>query len=193
MICWLLRRWYVFHQFKSISDINLQPLGLGMMISMIKFMKDGVGMHTQDVPLEDLVHTLILNYIGQLLFILLTSSLRFSVLYFYSRIFPLDRVPDRWWVYFYYATVGVAMIWTLFITLFDTAFACAPPAKYWYYYHKSYHGTCVPMSTIYYIEAIGSALVNLMVLILPLPQVFKLNMHWAKKVGVCFSFLLGYG
>ena len=163
------------------------------MISIINSIHLGVGLHTLQLDPGRLVYILQLNYVGQLLFVLDTSLLRFSVLAFYARIFPIHRSSGVWWLRFYFATVSMSFIWPVFVLLFDALFICEPISKYWYYWQPEVSGTCVAISTVYYIETIGSLVVNLMTLIVPLPQIFKLNMQRRKKIAVAFSFLLGYG
>lgn len=170
-----------------------QPLALGIMVSEVNSIPLGVGEHITDLGSDRLTYILQLFYVGQLLFILETSLLRFSVLAFYARIFPIHRSSGVIWLRFYFATVSMACIWPVFVLLFDALFICEPISKYWYYWDESHAGSCVSMSVVYYIETIGSLVVNLMTLIVPLPQIFKLNMKWRKKLAVAFSFLLGYG
>ena len=71
----------------------------------------------------------------------------------------------------------------------DGAFACIPISKFW---DKSVQGNCASEFSLLLAGTMGSVVTDIMVVLLPLPQVFKLNMKRRKKVAVSFSFLLGY-
>ena len=149
----------------------------------------GLGTHTKFVPLDDLEAFFKTLYAGQLCWHVGTSLLRFSALAFYARIFHVRTNPSRIWVRIFYGVCVISAAWMVGAILMDGAFACIPISKFW---DKKAQGNCASEFSLLLAGTMGSVVTDIMVVLLPLPQVFKLNMKRRKKVAVSFSFLLGY-
>ncbi|KAG9187114.1 hypothetical protein G6011_04985 [Alternaria panax] len=85
----------------------------------------GVGMHTVDIPDEDLTSMLKANIATRLLYVVAICLVKFGILVFYHRLDPRQRT--RWMVYFLMVWVAALSIVTFFLLLF----VCTPPSLFW--------------------------------------------------------------
>lgn len=108
---------------------------------------------------------------------------KFSVLFFYHRIFFEPRFKHI------SILIGVmVLVWFLLYT-FLQFFSCTPLAYHW---DKTIHGHCIDRKMIsYYGYFPLDILTNILILILPIPYLWKLQMERAKKVAVIGIFVLG--
>jgi hypothetical protein len=155
-----------------------------MMVVMIKC---GVGLHIQDVlsiagP-DILVLLLQLLYAIDMFWITLVSLIKISILHFYLQVFP--QKPFRVIVYI---LMGICSCFWI-ATLFAGAFFCTPPEKQWYPDLPGHCGerrlfTSVPTSTDLGVE--------ILVILLPMPLLWKLQMPTGRKIALMFVFGLGF-
>ena len=87
--------------------------------------------------------------------------------------------------------MGVCVAWFI-ATLLATIFQCSPIGNAWEIalYETS---KCLSYPTLVFGIELSNALIDVMILVLPLNQVRKLQMSRAKKLGVALVFLLGGG
>lgn len=85
------------------------------------------------------------------------------------------------------AAVVFVVAWTVTAFLL-TLLQCVPINASW---DKNVHGRCINKSAFWIIYAILNILTDVAVLVIPIPQVRKLQLPWSKRCQVCFLFLLG--
>ncbi|KAI1662206.1 hypothetical protein F4813DRAFT_396903 [Daldinia decipiens] len=78
--------------------------------------------------------------------------------------------------------------WLLGI-IFGTVFMCDPVAKN---YIPDMDGRCVDTGALWIGSAVPSVLIDLFILVLPLPKIWGLQMSLAKRSGITLVFMLGY-
>lgn len=147
----------------------------------------GFGHHIWMLPSENLGP--FLKILFAMYFIVYTGVClaKTSALFFLGRIFPRFTSPT-WF------TVGVAV--THFLNAawlmgmgFGTAFNCNPVAKNW---NTSLPGQCGPASSIWIASVVPSVFIDLLILILPIPRIWAIQMSHSRKVGLSVVFVLGY-
>lgn len=69
-----------------------------------------------------------------------------------------------------------------------TIWQCVPIAGFW---DKSIEATCIDSSVFWTAYAVGNILTDAMVIVLPIPQVLRLQLRLREKVMLCGVFLLG--
>lgn len=154
----------------------------------------GVGEHIISVPPENTSYILEFLYFGSLVWDVGTSLVRFSVMAFYGRIFQARRNPNIPWLRFYQAVLTLTVVWAISVLIFDALFECEPISKFWRPSPLfSDPGSCITPFTVFLVGSVGNLAVDLLILIVPFPMVYKLNLPWHKKTAVAFSFILGYG
>ncbi len=73
--------------------------------------------------------------------------------------------------------------------LFASIFQCVPIAAGW---DLSTHGKCIDQKSFFLGQAIPNAIMDFVLLIIPLPFLWKLHVRRPQKVALVVIFLLGY-
>ena len=111
---------------------------------------------------------------------------KFSVLFFYYRIFG----KTSHWFYVALRVVG-AMNAAWFVAAFlSTLLQCMPVEKAW---STVQGGHCFSKWTLYLGTAIPSTIIDLCILLMPLPMLWRLRASRTKKLMIIGVFLCGYG
>lgn len=123
-------------------------------------------------------------FAATMLFVVSAAAIKLSILFFYHRIFP-TRVFRNVSI-----AIGVAVIAWFVLYVFLIFFACIPLEYFW---DKTLPGGhCVNIDdTSYYGTSPPDIVTNIAILILPVPYLWKLQMHRAKKVAIMAIFVLG--
>jgi hypothetical protein len=125
-----------------------------------------------------------LDLISSVLFLVSTGISKISILLFYRRIFP-SRILHR-------------IVWglVLFTSLYTAAcmlvnvFACMPITKSWELKHAK-SGTCINKPAFYSAQASMGVFTDFATVILPLPNLWRLNMATKQKVGTAAMITVG--
>ena len=111
-------------------------------------------------------------------------SIKFSILYFYARLFP-----QRW---FKRALIGTG-IFTSGIAISQApvdVVQCVPIRSQW---DPNVKGKCIDFGTCILAIGIANIVTDIMILILPMPILRKLQVSASKKRMLMMVFLLGGG
>lgn len=102
---------------------------------------------------------------------------------FYRRIFNL-----RWSLYF-----AMVIVLGYFVAVITTiAVACRPVSYFWQQYtDPAAEGTCVDVPQFFFINGIIAVLIDVMILCIPAPVIWKLQMPKTQRVAVTSILLLG--
>lgn len=152
-------------------------------------MEAGFGRHITEVPLGDIRKGLKILYASYIVYNLGITMIRFSAILFYNRVFELQRSRYR---YVIWCCLGLNGAW---IVAFGTLALrpCTPIHSFWdkpILAPTSY--TCISTLSIQLSSGITSVLMDLFVLLLPVPRLLKLQTDWLKKVRVGCIFFIGY-
>lgn len=128
------------------------------------------------LTLDQIVYSTFMLYGGAV------AAVKFSVLSFYHRTFPVQNFKK--WLYLY-GTLNI--VWFILISCFST-FQCDPVPKLW---DDSIPGKCLNYLHVFLgIQAANIAL-DIGILVLPIRAVLKLQISKPKKIGVTVVFALG--
>ncbi|OLN83274.1 hypothetical protein CCHL11_03007 [Colletotrichum chlorophyti] len=114
------------------------------------------------------------------------AATKISILMFYQRIF-VTTVPSfkiSMMLGYFLSAVYPVVIW---VTM---ANACRPVSFYWNQFIGA-PGKCIDLNTFYLALGIINMVNDIVVLLIPIPQILKLNMSGRKKFAVCSIMLLG--
>ncbi|KAL8973163.1 MAG: hypothetical protein Q9183_000126 [Haloplaca sp. 2 TL-2023] len=146
----------------------------------------GTGRHTLAVGSDHVRVYIKLCYAFQILYLFCVTTVRISILLFYLRIFPKEVTSVLWKRCFYTVT---ALNLACFVTGLGAAiFICTPISFFW---NQTGRGHCVNLVALLYSGASLGILMDIAVLVLPMPIVWTLQMKRSKKIGVMGVFLLG--
>ncbi|KAF7859673.1 hypothetical protein EAF04_008752 [Stromatinia cepivora] len=124
-------------------------------------------------------------YAAEILYFAQVSFVKISILFFFLRLFPERKIRAAIW-----ATI---ILNGIILVLFDmlAAFQCHPISFYWERWDNEHFGTCLNINILAFTSAGQSIVMDIWILILPLTQLYDLNLHWKKKAGV--GAMLGIG
>ncbi|KAL9640598.1 MAG: hypothetical protein Q9204_000654 [Flavoplaca sp. TL-2023a] len=155
-------------------------------ISIVCYMISlGLGKHIDDIPLSNTTEQLKVLYACYILYDTSISLPKTSVLLFYARIFGTQAKLFKYAMYFtHFLVVG----WLLSISMLGV-FLCDPVEKYW---NRLLPGHCHPNSALWLGSAIPSVGIDLILLLLPLPMLWRLQMSKNRRILIMSVFAFGY-
>ncbi|KAI0119690.1 hypothetical protein F4814DRAFT_412980 [Daldinia grandis] len=149
----------------------------------------GIGKHFEAFTSKaDVTELLRLLYVSQIIFDLGITLAKLSVLLFYCRVFSSR---SRKFKIAHGITFGLVLIFILFKLPAQVA-ACVPPQKYW---HPEIDGFCENDYTNFGLLLAGlllDVITDIMILLLPMPIIWHLQMSKKKMLGLLAAFTTGY-
>lgn len=144
----------------------------------------GLGLDVWYIAPEQITYLLRIFFWGEVLYVFIIPMTKISVLIFYLQIFP-ERSFKR-------ATWALIILNVMHLVAFvcTTIFQCTPIAGAW-----DYQGTlkaqCRSLNKQVWAAAMTGIALDIAMLILPMPGLWKLNMTLRKKLQVMLMFGLG--
>ncbi|KAF7179312.1 hypothetical protein CNMCM7691_008245 [Aspergillus felis] len=154
---------------------------VGFIFAMVK---EGMGLHAGTaVPISNQIMIAKFLVVAEILYVFNLVWTKLSILLMYYRIF---RFPyfKRW----AYIIGTFVLLWVICIT-FLFIFICVPVQKLWY---PSLPGRCINQVATWVANAASTILTDLVILVLPMPQVWKLQLRLSEKLALTFAFSLGF-
>ncbi|KAF4848631.1 hypothetical protein CGCSCA4_v004822 [Colletotrichum siamense] len=148
----------------------------------------GLGDPVWTVAPTKMVEFLQMLFATQILYVVGLMTLKASVLFFFLRIFPTRGFRKIVWV-----THGLNFLVGLIYIILTFA-QCRPLSLYWTGWDKneSYKNErCLDFNKFILSHAIINIILDVWMLILPLTQLYKLNLVLRKKIGVMLMFSVG--
>lgn len=155
---------------------------LGVAAEVYYIIHLGLGRHSAVVS-ENLVRISQLVVAGQVLYVFNLVWSKVGLLLLYYRIFRFANVK-RW----SYLIGGFVFGWAVIMT-FLFCFVCVPLEKLW---NPAAEGYCIDQVATWIANAASTILTDLMILVLPLPAIWKLQLSWREKYGLLVAFTLGF-
>lgn len=121
-------------------------------------------------------------YLEQIFYKGTLNCTKLSMLLMYLRIFTEKRARTATHILKY--TIGIYALFSIFLTVIQ----CAPFAKI---FDKSVPGLCIDVTRFWYANAIFNLVTDLMILALPIPSVYEMQMKRMHKFGLFILFGLG--
>ena len=143
----------------------------------------GMGIHADKVPLDDIVLMAKFLVVAEILYVFNLVWTKLGILLMYYRIFRFPYFKKIAYV------IGAFIIaWVITIT-FLFVFICVPVEKLW---HPDLPGHCIDQVSTWIANATSTILSDVTILILPIPQVWKLHLQRLEKLGAILAFGLGF-
>ncbi|OHF01597.1 integral membrane protein [Colletotrichum orchidophilum] len=143
----------------------------------------GFGTHYWNIGLDAGIKLLKLSYVVQQLYILIQVFAKISILLFFSRIFHAKR---------FQLTVRYLIIFLLLhglISLLVVILQCTPVSSTWDRSNTS--RKCLNVTAIEYTGAVLSIVEDLVILVLPIPELVKIQLNMRKRIALGLMFSLG--
>ncbi|KAI9850261.1 MAG: hypothetical protein M1838_005944 [Thelocarpon superellum] len=148
----------------------------------IMYWYNGVGRHAILFAPDLISRGLESLYLGQLLYAVVYPLLKISILLLFHRVFVLPKF--RMCVKLCIALVTGQLIGGTVAS----AVSCFPAVAFW---DLSIQGRCVDMTALYYAASGINIATDLVILFLPMPIIWRLNVAQRQKNVLCTMFLLG--
>lgn len=111
--------------------------------------------------------------------------LRHSIILFYLRIFTIGNPRP--------VIIGTMVVNTLLSVAVaaSVAFQCQPLSLFWNRWDGEHTGKCLPATPVFWSGAIASMVMDVWVILLPLPYVARLQLSVKKRLGISFMLAIG--
>ncbi|KAK2055733.1 hypothetical protein LY76DRAFT_595790 [Colletotrichum caudatum] len=148
----------------------------------IFYSRMGFGRHFWDIDARNGKTILQLFYVTQMLYIFTLFCAKVSLSAFYCRVFVNSR-----FLYINYAFILLYIVKAVLFT-FLVMFQCLPLQVIW---DRSIAGQCLNTSIISYTGSAMTIVEDIALIILPIPELLKLQLKPRKKLALVFMFCLG--
>ena len=141
------------------------------------------------VPTANLSDGLLLLFIGIYAFTFGVALARYAAILFYARVFRPISKPFRWslWI------IGILNTGWIIGSFFSATFRCVPVHLAWHPLEMiSGKGTCTDIYKFLLGTAVTSVILDLYILLLPMPALWSLQTRWSKKLLIGMVFACGY-
>jgi hypothetical protein len=146
--------------------------------------KEGMGLHAGTaVPISNQIMIAKFLVVAEILYVFNLVWAKLSILLMYYRIFHFPYFKR--WAYIIGAFV---VVWVICIT-FLFIFICVPVQKLWY---PDLPGRCINQVGTWIANAVSTIATDLAILVLPMPQVWKLQLRLSEKIALTVAFSLGF-
>ncbi|KAK1992845.1 integral membrane protein [Colletotrichum falcatum] len=143
----------------------------------------GMGLHADKVELDSIVMMAKYLVVAEILYAWNLGWTKLSLMLMYYRIFHIPFFKKMTWF-----VVSFVFAWVVCIT-FLFVFICVPVEKLWY---PQLPGHCINQVATWIANAASTIFTDLLILLLPIPQVWKLQLQRAEKIALTFAFGLGF-
>jgi len=162
---------------------NSQGWNLAVIGFIFAMYSCGMGIHADKVSMKDIVMMAKWLVVAEVLYAWNLCLTKISLLLMYYRIFHFP-----FFKHMAYFVGGFVIIWGITIT-FLFIFICVPVQKLWY---PQLPGHCVHQVGTWIANAASTILTDLIILLLPVRQLWKLQMRTYEKAALTFTFGLGF-
>ncbi|KAF4778685.1 hypothetical protein HER10_EVM0008810 [Colletotrichum scovillei] len=146
----------------------------------------GAGRHVWALSVDDLVQTSKLLYIYSFVFCTAVLTTKISILLFYWRVFMGNMLSFRFSIW-----TGAFLVGSYPVYFMITMGVCCSPLSHYWTQFKGTTGTCINVGRFFFILAIINLITDVILLVIPVPEILKLQMRKDKKIAVCG--ILGLG
>ncbi|KAL9081867.1 MAG: hypothetical protein Q9159_006943 [Coniocarpon cinnabarinum] len=165
------------------------PVVGALLLIVVNWTDNGLGHHLFEVPIPDIIKGLKLLWAAEVIYDIGITMLRVSAVLFYGRVFQHDGTLWRYWIW---GSVALNIAWLIaFVTV--AIVQCLPIHAFWSRLTMlPWTYTCLSTRSVQLSNGITSVVMDLWVLILPLPKLWRLQMPLTKKILIICIFICGY-
>ncbi|KXH35291.1 CFEM domain-containing protein [Colletotrichum salicis] len=146
---------------------------------------NGLGKDIWTLPLKNVENVLFFYFLGELFYFLAQAMNKVSILLFLHRIFQHNSLGKAIWV-----TIGFTLAYAAAF-FFATLFQCWPINHAWLQLESDHLGRCNNIHLQGWLSAAFNIVLDIVILALPLHQLYQLQMPLKKKLMVMVVFSMG--
>lgn len=147
----------------------------------------GLGKHIDTVSPGDVTKGLLILYADYPLYDIAITLPKFSALCFYARVF--NARSNRPLRIVLWTTAATNMGWIIY-AIISAIFQCTPVNKAW---QPAVGGYCINTYDWWMSSAISSVIIDFIILLIPMPILWKLKLRPLRKLMLVGVFFCGYG
>ncbi|KAF7536940.1 hypothetical protein G7054_g4094 [Neopestalotiopsis clavispora] len=147
--------------------------------------ENGLGKDMWTLPLQNIENVLFFYYLGEIFYFASLSFNKISLLLFILRVFP-DKQFRRMVFGVCALCVGYGVSFVL-----ATAFQCNPINHSWLQVDSTHLGHCNNINLQSWMSAVFNIIIDLIIIVLPLKNLYGLQIALKKKIMIMFMFSLG--
>ncbi|KAK6224072.1 hypothetical protein LQW54_000219 [Pestalotiopsis sp. IQ-011] len=147
--------------------------------------KNGLGKDMWTLPLKNIENVLFYYYLGEIFYFASLSFNKISLLLFILRVFP-----DRQFRRIVFVVCGLCVGYGVSF-VFATAFQCNPINHSWLQVDSTHLGACNSINIQGWMSAVCNIIIDLIIIVLPLRNLYGLQIQLKKKIMIMFMFSLG--
>ncbi|CAK3920277.1 hypothetical protein AC579_6149 [Lecanosticta acicola] len=157
---------------------------LSVQITIVYYMADRtMGTHVWDISVQQLKNLVLVTSVDSVTYLIVLATAKIAILLFY-----LKLARERWFILATYAAMGVVVSYGIALAC-SLIFACTPLVRVWDV--TVTEGHCINRGKIYLATAGLNATTDIVILILPMPMIYKLQVKRIQKLGLLFIFSIG--
>ncbi|KAI8945137.1 hypothetical protein F4801DRAFT_569430 [Xylaria longipes] len=190
-IALVLRVWARnFQRFGMMADDYLMVVALiftyGTLVITILGAKAGAGRHVWALHPQEVSQVFKLLYSYTFIYAGSVSFTKLSILLFYRRLFERG---SKW----FHIRLGFAAFFTTgyLLSIWSVAAALCQPVEFFWTKFLGANGKCLDINASFLSLTVLNLVADLLVLVVPIPEILALQMSPKKKLGVCGVMLLG--
>ncbi|KAF7947622.1 hypothetical protein EAE96_008704 [Botrytis aclada] len=183
----------VYTKWRIIREVHLEDYiavaawcGYIVFIITTGFDPNVFGRHQWDIRLKDYQIFLYGTYITSISFGLAIMSIKISILLQYIRLFTAGTRDLMFWSC--HALMWITIVFYT-ILLFMTIFICTPIPKFWNVLDTTGH--CLDVNYLFLATGTANTITDFLIILLPQPIIWKLQMSFKEHVGVSAVFSTG--
>ncbi|KAF3768162.1 hypothetical protein M406DRAFT_231719, partial [Cryphonectria parasitica EP155] len=165
--------------------IQWQAVEIALFSMELAMINAGFGRHIETLEVDKILYLSKMNWARDFVYDTALFLSKLAALLFLARVFPRASNTRRF-NYALWTTLGLNAAWLIGI-YFGTIFFCWPISKNWMTTESGYCGT---QFNLLVGSAVPSVVIDLIILILPLPKLWHLRISRVKKVGLMSVFIL---
>ncbi|PVH72157.1 hypothetical protein DL98DRAFT_611756, partial [Cadophora sp. DSE1049] len=147
--------------------------------------KHGIGQDIWKVPFDSITKILFIFWILESIYFVEVALVKIAFLLFYLRIFPDKKFRRGLWVLIVINAV-TGVVFAIAICL-----VCKPISHAWNLWDMEHVGHCGNINALAFANAGVSIVLDVFTLILPLTQIWSLNLGLKKRIGIMLMFSVG--
>ncbi|KAI0095841.1 hypothetical protein GGR51DRAFT_553799 [Nemania sp. FL0031] len=179
-----------FQRFGMMADDYLMVVALiftyGTLVITILGAKAGAGRHVWSLHPQDVANVFRLLYSYTFIYAGSVAFTKLSILLFYRRLFERG---SKW----FHIRLAFAAFFSIgyLLSIWSVAAALCMPTEYFWTMFLGATGKCLDINASFLSLTVLNLVADLLVLVVPIPEILALKMSTKKKIGVCGVMLLG--
>ncbi|KAI0025390.1 hypothetical protein F4780DRAFT_791020 [Xylariomycetidae sp. FL0641] len=151
----------------------------------IPLSQHGLGLDMWAVSFDDITDILHYYYFDEVIYISALALTKVSILFFYLKVFPKKAFRIMTWI-----LIGANLT---YMVVFDLLliFQCKPLYGAWTFWDGTFEGECISINVLGWTAAAFNIVLDLSVIMLPMPELFQLSMSLRKRLQIVAMFAVG--